>query len=352
MYPSQDIEFTGNSIIVSFLKLSSISSRTIGLNQSPSDNMIDSNSRSPSNPNRLLKKSPIKKTNEETGRFSRELEQRLQNGDISEEAKHAYNLLINGCTNNSSLSHEEHLHSTSHDDLSLNNNEIDNNNTKQSLLHPSTILFGSSSSSSSTSISTSSTSNNTQSNTSSSSSSGHQKSDRHSHYSSTSTDNDISIDLKSQNDLSPLKLLRNGINPSNLISKSIRQQISTNEINSSNHSPISSTSNTLSNLSITSPLYDHHHLLLPPPSQSSSSSNNDDNRSISSLNSRSLSTNKSEQNSITGQPLPPPPDLSSLGSKLTTATMTHTLKLPVPLTSSTSTSNAYRSKSMKIIFIR
>ncbi|CAF3600044.1 unnamed protein product [Rotaria sp. Silwood1] len=333
------------------LKLSSISSRTIGLNQSPSDNMIDSNSRSPSNPNRLLKKSPIKKTNEETGRFSRELEQRLQNGDISEEAKHAYNLLINGCTNNSSLSHEEHLHSTSHDDLSLNNNEIDNNNTKQSLLHPSTILFGSSSSSSSTSISTSSTSNNTQSNTSSSSSSGHQKSDRHSHYSSTSTDNDISIDLKSQNDLSPLKLLRNGINPSNLISKSIRQQISTNEINSSNHSPISSTSNTLSNLSITSPLYDHHHLLLPPPSQSSSSSNNDDNRSISSLNSRSLSTNKSEQNSITGQPLPPPPDLSSLGSKLTTATMTHTLKLPVPLTSSTSTSNAYRSKSMKIIFI-
>ncbi|CAF2753371.1 unnamed protein product [Rotaria sp. Silwood2] len=334
------------------LKLSSISSRTIGLNQSPSDNMTDLNSRSPSNPNRLLKKSPIRKSNEETGRFSRELEQRLQNGDISEEAKHAYNLLINGCTNNSSLSHEEPLHSTSHDDLSLNNNETDNN-TKQSPIHPTTILFGSSSSSSSTSISTSSTSNNTQSNTSSSSSSGQQKSDRHSHYSSTSTDNDISIDLKTQNDLSPLKLLRNGINPANLTSKTIRQQISTNETNSSNHSPISSTSNTLSNLSITSPLYDHHHhLLLPLPSQSSSSSTNDDNRSISSLNSRSLSTNKSEQHSITGQPLPPPPDLSSLGSKLTTATMTHTLKLPVSLTSSTSTSNAYRSKSMNSIFFR
>ncbi|CAF0966375.1 unnamed protein product [Rotaria sordida] len=330
------------------LKLSPIPSRTIGLNQSPPDSMTDSNSRSPSNHNRLLKKSPIKKSNEETGRFSRELEQRLQNGDISEEAKHAYNLLVNGCKNNSSLLHDEHLQSTSHDDLLLNNNEIENN-TKKSQEHPTTVLFGSSSSSSSTSISTSSTSNNTQSNTSSSSSSSnHQKSDRHSHYSSTSTDNDISIDLKSQNDVSPLKLLRNGLNPSNLTSKTIRQQISINETNSSNHSPISSTSNTLSNLSITSPLYDHDHNLLllpPPPSQtSSSSSNNDDNRSISSFNSRSLSTNKSEQHSITGQPLPPPPDLSSLGSKLTTATMTHTLKLPVPLTSSTSTSNAYRSK--------
>jgi hypothetical protein len=85
----------------------------------------------------------------------------------------------------------------------------------------------------------------------------------------------------------------------------------------------------------------------PPPSHSSSSSNNDDNRSMSSLNSRSLSTNKTDQQSITGQPLPPPPDLSSLGSKLTTATMTHTLKLPVPLTSSASTSNTFRSKSMK-----
>lgn len=125
-------------------------------------------------------------------------------------------------------------------------------------------------------------------------------------------------------------------------SKSIRQQTSLNETSSSNHSPLSSTSNTLSNLSITSPLYDHH--ILPPPSQSSSSSNNDDARSISSLNSRSLSLNKSDQHSITGQPLPPPPDLSSLGSKLTTATMTHTLKIPVPLSSSTS--NACRSKSM------
>lgn len=65
---------------------------------------------------------------------------------------------------------------------------------------------------------------------------------------------------------------------------------------------------------------------------------------MSSLNSRSLSINKTDQQSITGQPLPPPPDLSSLGSKLTTATMTQTLKLPVPLTSTTS--NTYRSKSM------
>jgi hypothetical protein len=132
------------------------------------------------------------------------------------------------------------------------------------------------------------------------------------------------------------------------MSKSLRQQIPISETSPSNHSSLSSTSNTLSNLSSTSPLFDHP-LSLPPPSHSSSSSNNDDNRSMSSLNSRSLSTNKSEQNSITGQPLPPPPDLSSLGSKLTTATMTHTLKLPVPLTSSTSGSNTYRSKSMKNI---
>ncbi|CAF1327509.1 unnamed protein product [Rotaria magnacalcarata] len=326
------------------LQLSSIPSRPIGLNQSPSDNMTDSNSRSSPIHSRLLKKSPLKRSNEETCRFSRELEQRLQNGDISEEAKHAYNLLVNGCTNSSSLSHEENLHSTSNDDLSSNNNNnnVVENNTKQSPSHPVAILFGSSSSSSSTSISIGSSSNNTQSNTSSSSSSDQQKTDRHSHYSSTSTDNDISIDLKPQTDLSPLKLLRNGINPSSITSKHMRQQLSAHDTSSSNHSPISSTSNTLSNLSITSPLYEHHLLLLPPPSQSSSSSNNDDNRSLSSLNSRSLSINKSEQNSITGQPLPPPPDLSSLGSKLTTATMTHTLKLPAPLTSSTS--NPYRSK--------
>jgi hypothetical protein len=127
------------------------------------------------------------------------------------------------------------------------------------------------------------------------------------------------------------------------MSKSLRQQKSANQ---TNHSPISSTSNTLSNLSSTSPLFDHP-ITLPLPSHSSSSSNNDDNRSMSSLNSRSLSTNKSEQHSITGQPLPPPPDLSSLGSKLTTATMTHTLKLPAP-----STANTYRSKSMNETNIR
>jgi hypothetical protein len=64
--------------------------------------------------------------------------------------------------------------------------------------------------------------------------------------------------------------------------------------------------------------------------------------SVSSLNSRSSSINKnSQQQSITGQPLPPPPDLSSLGSKLTTATMANTFKLPASLTS-----NKYQTKSM------
>jgi hypothetical protein len=65
--------------------------------------------------------------------------------------------------------------------------------------------------------------------------------------------------------------------------------------------------------------------------------------SISSLNSRSSSINKNEpQPSITGQPLPPPPDLSSLGSKLTIATMTETFQLPKSLTL-----NKYRTKSTK-----
>lgn len=145
-----------------------------------------------------------------------------------------------------------------------------------------------------------------------------------------------------------IRLLRNGLHPSQIISKpSLRPQISINENSPSNHSPLSSTSNTLSNLSSTSPLFDHP-ISLPPPSShsSSSSSNNDDNRSMSSLNSRSLSNNKIEGHSITGQPLPPPPDLSSLGSKLTTATMTHTLKLPAP-----STANTYRSKSTNMIHL-
>jgi hypothetical protein len=158
----------------------------------------------------------MKKSNEEPCRFTRELEQRLQNGlfnfliietidfyqfkigDISEEAKHAYNLLINGRTNSSS----EQSHCTSDGDLSSNNHEIDHHSKPSPPPPPKIVLFGSSSSSS-TSISTSSTSNNTQSNTSSSSN--QQKSDRHSHYSSTSTDNDISMDLKPHNELSPLK---------------------------------------------------------------------------------------------------------------------------------------------------
>ena len=114
-------------------------------------------------------------------------------GDISEEAKHAYHLLIDGRTSSSPEGH-------SHGDLSSVHQEIDHNS-KPPPLAPSAVLFASSSSSSSTnSIST-----NTQSNTSSSSSSNQQKSDRHSHYSSTSTDNDISHDLQTQNELSPLK---------------------------------------------------------------------------------------------------------------------------------------------------
>jgi hypothetical protein len=67
--------------------------------------------------------------------------------------------------------------------------------------------------------------------------------------------------------------------------------------------------------------------------------------SISSLNSRSSSINKNEQQqqpSITGQPLPPPPDLSSLGSKLTIATMTETFQLPKSLTL-----NKHQTKSRK-----
>jgi len=66
--------------------------------------------------------------------------------------------------------------------------------------------------------------------------------------------------------------------------------------------------------------------------------------SISSLNSRSSSINKNhqQQHSLTGQPLPPPPDLSSLGSKLTTATMKQTFQLPQSLTT-----NKYRTKSIK-----
>ncbi|CAF2918156.1 unnamed protein product [Rotaria sp. Silwood2] len=75
---------------------------------------------------------------------------------------------------------------------------------------------------------------------------------------------------------------------------------------------------------------------------SSVSTDNDDNHSIISLNSRSSLINKTKQeHSITGQPLPPPPDLSSLGSKLTTATMKHIFELPPTLTS-----NKYRRKSM------
>jgi len=239
---------------------------------------------------------------EETSPFTRELEQRLHNSEISEEAKNAYDHLINGC------SKEDRSHCTSHADLSSTNERKISPSADHR--HPPTVLFGSSSSSSSTSISTSSISNPT----SSSSSSNRVKSDRHSHYSSTSTDNDISMDLKSIHDQSPLKLLRNGYH----LTKMSRQQ--------SHESPLSSNSNTLSNLSSNSPVLSN---VVPSSSDSQSFSS-----------SNSIPTQKHEANSLTGQPLPPPPDLSSLGSKLTTATLTHTLKIPAPLTGT----NTYRSK--------
>ena len=186
----------------------------------------DAHGRSPTTQHRSPSKSPMKRSHDDSCRFTRELEKRLQNGlfilsfidafilllsllvgDISDEAKIAYDLLINGCPSSASsppLAHEELSHCTSHTDLFVKTdeqaNEINQESKPASLHHPTAVLFGSSSSSS-TSISTSSTSNNT----SSSSSSNRPKSDRHSHYSSTSTDNDISIDLKPQTDLSPLK---------------------------------------------------------------------------------------------------------------------------------------------------
>ncbi|CAM4746558.1 unnamed protein product [Rotaria magnacalcarata] len=73
---------------------------------------------------------------------------------------------------------------------------------------------------------------------------------------------------------------------------------------------------------------------------SSLSTDNDDNRSILSSNSRASSIKKTNlEQSITGKPLPPPPDLSSLGSKLTTATVKHILELPASFTP-----NKYRTK--------
>lgn len=77
-----------------------------------------------------------------------------------------------------------------------------------------------------------------------------------------------------------------------------------------------------------------HNSLSTPDEHSSVSSNHHSHySSISSLNSRSSSRQKNcEQPSITGQPLPPPPDLSSLGSKLTIATMKENFQLPKSLT--------------------
>ena len=190
----------------------------------------DAHGRSPTAQPHSPSKSPMKRSHDDSCRFTRELEKRLQNGsfilfffidastlpflslagDISDEAKVAYDLLVNGCPSSASsppLAEEERSHCTSHTDLFVKTDEqahqINQESKPSSLHHPTAVLFGSSSSSS-TSISTSSTSNNTSS-ASSSSSSNRPKSDRHSHYSSTSTDNDISIDLKPQTDLSPLK---------------------------------------------------------------------------------------------------------------------------------------------------
>ncbi|CAF1083568.1 unnamed protein product [Adineta ricciae] len=158
-------------------------SSSYDINQFLSDDMTDSNNRSSPSFSRLLSKLNVKKPNEKTCRFTRELEERSRTGNLSEQGKSAYNLLINRCTSNSSSQ------SSTHDDHS-----------------------------------------------SSSVSSHHEKLDFHSHYSSRS-----------------------------------------------------------------------------------------------SLNSRASSLNKAEQHSATGQPLPPPPDLTTLGSKLTTANMTNTFKLPVSL---------------------
>ena len=109
-----------------------------------------------------------------------------------------------------------------------------------------------------------------------------------------------------------------------------------------------------------SPFSDHHHnptihpsidhSLSTPDEHSSASSSNPSKSdchshysSISSLNSRSSSLQKHDlQPSITGQPLPPPPDLSSLGSKLTIATMKDNFQLPKSLTL-----QKYRTKSMQ-----
>ena len=77
----------------------------------------------------------------------------------------------------------------------------------------------------------------------------------------------------------------------------------------------------------------HHSLSTPDEHSSISSNRHSPYSSISSLNSRSSSSRKNErQPSITGQPLPPPPDLSSLGSKLTIATMKENFQLPKSLT--------------------
>lgn len=86
---------------------------------------------------------------------------------------------------------------------------------------------------------------------------------------------------------------------------------------------------------------------------SSSSLSSNQEKSDSHYSSNSSLNSKQQQPSITGQPLPPPPDLSSLGSKLTTATLTRTFQLP-----QSSTLNKYRMKSMNhllsnlILFIR
>ncbi|CAF1444284.1 unnamed protein product, partial [Didymodactylos carnosus] len=378
----------------------------------------DPNSRSPSTLSKLLPKLTLKKSNDSSCRFSRELEQRLQNGDelvVSEEAKNAYDLLINGCRSASPTSPtHSHIPDSStplflrsrctsgdlehHQQLQQQGPTSD---IQQEILpHQSTsILFGSSSSSSNISLSTTSSSrlqNNSKnlssvSNSSSSSANvapirSYHHNDRNSHYSATSTDNDVSIDLqngehhtstqqrnanhplfiatgggniKSPTQLtvstdtrdncsaSPLRLLRSGGTPS-LLPKPIRQQqhqqpsssllqAQTCVTGTQLLTPSSSNSNTLDN--------SHNHndsngILIEDNLSLSNSSTSTHSFSSSHIN--HPMTTISVVNNI-GQQLPPPPDLSSLGSKLTTATTLHTLKLPLPIPQTTST-NHYRTK--------
>ncbi|CAF1441649.1 unnamed protein product, partial [Didymodactylos carnosus] len=329
---------------------------------------------------------------------------------VSEEAKNAYDLLINGYRSVSptSLTHSCHPDSSTPLLLRSRCTSSDSEHHQQQGItpdiphethhhHPAAILFGSSSSSSSISLSTTSSSRlqndskNVSSISNSSSSSANVAStrsynynDRNSHYSATSTDNDISIDLqngehhispqhKSTNhplfiatgggsiktqlavstetrdncSASPLRLFRSGVAPS-LLPKPIRQQQQQQQSSSllqaptsdgsQLHTPSSSNSNTLDNS------YNHNdsNLILVEDNVSLSNSSTNAHSLPSSQKNHPTTTTISIVDS-TGQQLPPPPDLSSLGSKLTTATTLRTLKLPLSIVQTTPM-NHYRTK--------